>query len=97
MPRFGKDATGECDAQVCVLIDPSLQAIGGHHFEYALHLLRAAEQAGFEPWLASHRKFRDQAEMPEHWRILPLYQAWDLHQAPHPGRWRVRPSIRRAA
>jgi hypothetical protein len=57
-----------------VLIDPSLQAIGGHHFEYALHILRAAEQAGFEPWLASHRKFRDQAEMPEDWRILPLYQ-----------------------
>ena len=57
-----------------VLIDPSLQAVGGHHFEYALHVLRTAEQAGFEPWLASHRKFRDQAEMPESWRILPLYQ-----------------------
>lgn len=57
-----------------VLIDPSLHGVGGHHFEYALHLLRAAEKAGFEPWLATNRKFRDHASMPQHWQILPLYQ-----------------------
>ncbi|HEX4000208.1 MAG TPA: hypothetical protein VHX65_16770 [Pirellulales bacterium] len=57
-----------------VLIDSSLQGVGGHHFEYARHLLRAAEQVGFEPWLATHRKFRDSAELPEHWRVLPTYQ-----------------------
>ena len=74
MPRFGKDATGGHVMPKFVLIDPSLQAVGGHHFEYALHLLRAAEQAGFEPWLAPHRKFREQSELPANWRILPVYQ-----------------------
>lgn len=74
MGIFGKDASGGHVMPKFVLIDPSLQAVGGHHFEYALHLLRAAEQAGFEPWLATHRKFRDLAELPEHWRVLPLYQ-----------------------
>jgi hypothetical protein len=74
MGIFGKDATGGHVMPKFVLIDPSLQALGGHHFEYALHLLRAAEQVGFEPWLGSHRKFRDRAELPKHWQILPLYQ-----------------------
>ncbi len=57
-----------------VLLDPSLHGIGGHHFEYALHVLRAAEQIGFEPWLATHRKFREVAKFPSHWNILPIYQ-----------------------
>ena len=57
-----------------VLIDPSLQGIGGHHFEYAAHVLRAAEQAGFEPLLAANRKFRDTVELPPHWHVVSLYQ-----------------------
>jgi hypothetical protein len=39
------------------LIDHSLKAIGGHHYDYALHILQAAEQVGFEIHLATHRGF----------------------------------------
>lgn len=57
-----------------VLLDPSLHGIGGHHLEYALHVLRAAEKAGFDPWVATHRKFREIDKFPPHWRVLPTYQ-----------------------
>ena len=57
-----------------ILIDHSLQSVGGHHFEYALHVLRAAERAGFDVWLAANRKFQDIGKFPEHWKVRPLYQ-----------------------
>ena len=34
------------------LIDHSLKGVGGHHFEYAVQVLEAAERAGYEPILA---------------------------------------------
>ena len=57
-----------------ILIDHSLQSVGGHHFEYALHVLRAAERAGFDVWLAANRKFQDVGKFPEHWKVRPIYQ-----------------------
>lgn len=57
-----------------ILIDHSLTGVGGHHFEYALHVCRAAERAGLEIWLATNRKFRDTDKLPEHWKVRPLYQ-----------------------
>ena len=57
-----------------ILIDHSLQSVGGHHFEYDLHVLRAAERAGFDIWLAANRKFRDADKLPEHWKVRALYQ-----------------------
>ena len=38
-----------------VLIDHSLKQIGGHHYEYAIHILTAAHEAGYEPVLAVYR------------------------------------------
>jgi glycosyltransferase involved in cell wall biosynthesis len=46
MPRF-------------VLIDHSLRKIGGHHYEYARHVLKAATGAGYEAVLAAHRDFEE--------------------------------------
>jgi hypothetical protein len=57
-----------------ILIDHSLHSVGGHHFEYALHVLRAAERAGFEIWLAANRKLRESDKLPAHWKIRPVYQ-----------------------
>jgi hypothetical protein len=58
-----------------VLIDPSVRCIGGHHFEYALHVLAAARQAGYEPVLAANRRAGDLAALKE----VPLRFAWFSH------------------
>jgi hypothetical protein len=57
-----------------ILIDHSLQSVGGHHFEYALHVLRAAERAGFDVWLAASRRFHDCGQFPDRWKVRPAYQ-----------------------
>jgi hypothetical protein len=55
-----------------VLIDHSMSDLAGHHYEYAMHVLRAAEAAGYQPVLATNRKFRERDAAP--WDILPLYE-----------------------
>ena len=57
-----------------ILIDHSLDKIGGHYFEYALHVLKAAERAGFEVVLATNRRFRGSEKLPRHWTVCPLYE-----------------------
>ena len=57
-----------------LLIDHSLHSVGGHHFEYALHVLRAAERAGLQIWLATNRRFRDQGVLPTPWQVRPVYR-----------------------
>lgn len=52
------------------LIDHSLSAPGGHHFDSARLLLAAAARAGLKPVVAAHRRFRTSdgfaADMPIH-------------------------------
>ncbi len=55
-----------------VLIDHSIRDLAGHHYEYAVHVLRAAEQAGYEPVLVTNRAFRQSETVP--WRVLPQYE-----------------------
>src|SRR4029077_13109534 len=57
-----------------ILVDQSLDGVGGHYFEYALHVLRAAERAGFEVWLATNRRFRGSDKLPKHWNIRSVYE-----------------------
>lgn len=45
-------------------LDQSLKGVGGHHFDYAVHVLRAAKAAGFETFLGAHRRFREQRSLP---------------------------------
>lgn len=61
-----------------ILIDQSIASIAGHHYEYAVHVLEAAVRAGFEPYLATNRRFRKE-QHPGQWRTLPVYRAgfWD--------------------
>jgi glycosyltransferase involved in cell wall biosynthesis len=42
-----------------VLIDHSLSSIGGHHYEYAWQMLRAAADSGYETHLACGAEFAD--------------------------------------
>ena len=55
-----------------VVIDHSIKDLGGHHYGYAAHVLRAAERAGYQPVLATNRKFANSAEAP--WPILRVYE-----------------------
>ena len=45
-----------------LVIDPSVKGTGGHYYEYALRVLRAARDQGHVPWLVAHR---DALEMGE--------------------------------
>ena len=55
-----------------VLIDQSIRGLTGHHYEYAVHVLRAAEKAGYQPILAANRGFTGQGE--KHWLIYREYE-----------------------
>ncbi|QOY85412.1 glycosyltransferase [Paludibaculum fermentans] len=53
------------------MIDQSIVDIGGHHYEYAQHVLSAAQAAGHTPVLAAHREFKS-TEAP--WKVFPAYR-----------------------
>jgi hypothetical protein len=57
-----------------LLIDHSLQDLGGHHYPLAVSILEAAERAGFAPVLATHRDFRRSAALPRHWPVHALFK-----------------------
>lgn len=56
-----------------VIFDQSLTGVGGHHFEQAVQLLRAADQFGCEPVLVTHLQFTQFDLFPPHWTILPRF------------------------
>jgi hypothetical protein len=57
-----------------ILIDQSLRTLGGHHYAYAWNLLEAAERAGYQPVLATHRDFAEPGAFPAHWRVHALFR-----------------------
>jgi hypothetical protein len=57
-----------------ILIDHSLKGVGGHHFEYALHVLTAARRAGFRTILAAHRRFRPGDGMLPECEVHPIFR-----------------------
>jgi hypothetical protein len=61
MPRF-------------ILLDQSLKKAGGHHFDYALQVLRAAAELGCAPVLISHKRFRGHASLPRDCLVLPMFR-----------------------
>jgi hypothetical protein len=58
-----------------ILADQSISSIAGHHYEYAVHVLEAAQRAGYQPVLAAHERFsRDAAARLVPWKTLPVYR-----------------------
>lgn len=55
-----------------VLIDHSIVGVGGHYYEYARHVLEAAEKAGYDPILVTNRRFRGHHSA--NWRVHALYK-----------------------
>lgn len=57
-----------------IVIDHSLKDVGGHHYDYAIQILGAADSLGYETVLASNRKFRGRRELPEGCRVFPIFR-----------------------
>jgi hypothetical protein len=64
-----------------VLIDHSVKRIGGHNFEYAYHILQAAESQGFRPVFCVNRRFFERKRLPATWTVLPIFQhtTYEVH------------------
>lgn len=52
-----------------ILIDQSIEGKGGHYLEYAMNVLHAARQEGYEICLATNRKFTGSFDC----EVLPVY------------------------
>src|SRR5258706_5351531 len=65
---------GKAHLRQFVLIDHSLQDLGGHHYPLAVSILEAAERAGFAPVLATHRQFSRGRALPAHWPVHALFK-----------------------
>jgi hypothetical protein len=61
-----------------VLIDPSISDMVGHYYEYAVHVLNAADRAGYRTYLATNRGFAGAAETADSeapkWAIYRAYK-----------------------
>lgn len=66
-----------------VLIEHSLQNLGGHYYTYAFSVLQAAEAVGYRPVLVTHHSFRDRQAVPDHWEVHALF--------PDKSRWTLSP------
>jgi hypothetical protein len=57
-----------------VVIDHSIKRIGGHNYEYALHILAAAKQQGYQPILAVNRRFFERQRLPASWQLYTPFR-----------------------
>lgn len=72
MPQPTDNATRDPKPRF-VLVDQSVRQTGGHHLEYAINILRAAEAAGFQPILVTNNRYRDDGSIPRGWTVAPRY------------------------
>ncbi|CAG0940255.1 hypothetical protein GPROT2_00872 [Gammaproteobacteria bacterium] len=56
------------------IIDHSLISPGGHHYEYDLHVAAAAAGAGWEPVLATNRRFAPHGASLAPWRVIAVFR-----------------------
>jgi len=57
-----------------IVLDHSLRFVGGHYFEYALQMLRAAEREGWQPALGAHWDLGEQPELLRNWEIYRSFR-----------------------
>ncbi|QDT00690.1 hypothetical protein [Adhaeretor mobilis] len=72
-----------------LLIDHGLSRVGGHNFQYAVDMLSAAQQQGYQPVLATHQSLSPDL-FPDEWTVIPAfdYHALKAHQLGVDGRSR---------
>lgn len=64
------------EARRFILIDHSIAGFGGHHYEYAAHVLNSASQRGYKPILVTNRSFRPLASVPYETHAVYKYGLW---------------------
>jgi hypothetical protein len=69
-----------------ILVDHSITGLAGHHYEYAVHVLRAAQRAGYEPILVTNRKFHESG-IP--WEVLPIFEFGFWPEARSAAYWKL--------
>ena len=62
-----------------VVLDHWLAGVGGHNYQYALDILTAAQECGYQPVLALRRQFPKTAELASAWRIFRVFQFGPKH------------------
>ncbi len=60
MPRF-------------ILVDQSIERPGGHHYEYAVHIARAAVERGLDVVVATHERFNASMWPQDAGHVVPLF------------------------
>jgi len=70
-----------------IVIDPSIMDFRGHYYEYAAHVLKAAEQAGYTPILVTNRRFKTNDSMS--WETYPVYKHGFLLRLTEPSWYRL--------
>ena len=57
-----------------ILVQPALDSVGGHYYDFAVRLLSVAETAGYQPVLAVHRRCGSFGHLfPAGWRVIPVF------------------------
>ena len=56
------------------ILDPSLDSVGGHHFDYDYHTVCAAQQLGYEVVLATNHHFDRRDALPDACRVLRTFR-----------------------
>ena len=54
-----------------IIIDNSIQNNAGHHYQYAAHCLKAANELGYSPVLATNKAYSPSKD--EAWNVIPVY------------------------
>lgn len=57
-----------------IVLDPSLDSVGGHHFDYDYHVLTAARELGFDTALATHRSFPREDALPTECQMFKQFR-----------------------
>lgn len=57
-----------------ILVDDNIRDVGGHFFELATLLLTGAEQLGYQPVLATNRRFDQPQAVRSGWQLRPTFR-----------------------
>ncbi|MGC1932387.1 MAG: hypothetical protein WA667_25730, partial [Candidatus Nitrosopolaris sp.] len=62
-----------------IIIDNSIEDTVGHHYQYAAHCLKAAQQLGYDSFLATNKTYSS-SQGSSDWKSYPVYSYgfWDI-------------------
>lgn len=64
-----------------IIIDNSIEDTVGHHYQYAAHCLKAAQQLGYDSFLATKKTYSSSQDSSD-WKSYPVYSYGFWHTSP---------------